>query len=86
MAVRHKQIGTDKETGTGPATAVRRLRYIKPTDFGAKLVVLTIFGEVPHLFKVWSAEDKIRDFLEFWGPFDNLIRETVYETHRKSEQ
>ena len=60
MGVRHKQIGAYQETGTGPQRFVRDpIEYQNPTDFAPQLVVLTIWREVPHLFKVWGAEDNL---------------------------
>ena len=59
VVVRHEQIGTYEEPGTDPKSRNVSLRYNKPADFGAKLVVLTLAREVAHLFKVWSTDDSI---------------------------
>ena len=69
VVVRHKQIGTDQKAGTRQASVrIVPLRYIKPTDLGAKLVVLTLAREVPHLFKVCGTDDFIGDPLIFSEP------------------
>ena len=69
VAVRHKQIGTDQKAGTGQASVrIVPLRYMKPTDLGAKLVVLTLAREVPHLFKIIGTDDFIGAPLIFSEP------------------
>jgi len=80
----HEQIGAYEETGAGPVS-VRRVphRYDNPTDFGSEAIVLTICGEVPHLFKVWGPDDifgcplKVGGALEILGSVSRWERKGV---------
>ena len=70
VGVRHKQIAAYQETGTARQGFVRDpIVYQNPTDLASELIVLTIWREVPHLFKVWGTEDSLCVPLKFRDVF-----------------